>query len=101
MYGLGCTKKQDAEWVAGQDDFNAVLKMLNSNDTSDYQKVKQEKKRAIEKRKLSSRFVKAKNLGSTASKADLAALFGTAIRVFLKKSKPKLQKRKNLRIPNL
>jgi len=75
MFGIGCNMKNNSEWVAGQDEFNAVLKMLNDNDTSALAETKRSKKRAIQRRALNSRFVKAKNL-SEAKTGDMKAIFG-------------------------
>ena len=49
--------------------------MLNDNDTSELADQKRSKKRAIQRKALNSRFVKAKDL-SKADKGDMAALFG-------------------------
>merc|ERR1712127_222127 len=74
-HGIGCDAKYDREYTAGQDEFNAVLKMLNENDTSDLANQRREKKRTVTRKALNSRFVKAKDL-SKAGKDDMAAIFG-------------------------
>merc|ERR1711881_238120 len=77
MRGVGCSLKHNSEWVAGQDDFNAVLRMLNDDDTSAFKQKKMEQKRAIKRKAMHSRFVKAKDLSSSC-KSDMQALFGSA-----------------------
>merc|ERR1712217_918264 len=47
-YGIGCSVKDGKDWVAGQDDFNAVLRMLNDDDTSAFKQEKRKQKRAIQ-----------------------------------------------------
>ena len=76
-HGIGCDAKFDREYTAGQDEFNAVLKMLNDNDTSDLANQRREKKRTVTRKALNSRFVKAKDL-SAAGAGDMAAIFGGA-----------------------
>merc|ERR1711953_933004 len=76
-YGIGCNVKDGKDWVAGQDDFNAVLRMLNDEDTSVFKEEKRKQKRAIQKKAMHAKFVKAKDLRSS-SKADMKALFGSA-----------------------
>jgi len=76
-YGIGMSTSNQKDWVAGQEDFNAVLRMLNDEDTSLYKQDKLKQKRAIQKKSLSAKFVKAKDLSSS-SKADMQALFGSA-----------------------
>lgn len=80
-FGIGCNAKNADDFVAGQDEFNAVLKMLNDNDTSELANHKRAKKRAIQKKALSSRFVKAKDL-SGADSGDLSAIFGKSGDIF-------------------
>merc|ERR1711881_524648 len=75
--GVGCSLKHNKEWVAGQDDFNAVLRMLNDDDTSAFKEDKRKQKRAIQRKAMHSKFVKAKDLSSS-KKSDLQALFGSA-----------------------
>jgi len=77
MRGVGCSLKHNSQWVAGQDDFNAVLRMLNDDDTSAFKQDKLKQKRAIKRKAMHSKFVKAKDL-STSSKSDMKALFGSA-----------------------
>merc|ERR1712050_589243 len=77
MRGVGCSLKHNKEWVAGQDEFNAALKMLNDGDNSEYKQRKLSEKRAIKKKAMISKFVKAKDLSSS-SKQDMNALFGRA-----------------------
>ena len=76
-HGIGCDAKFDREYTAGQDEFNAVLKMLNDNDSSDLANQRREKKRTVTRKALNSRFVKAKDL-SAAGAGDMAAIFGGA-----------------------
>merc|ERR1711912_223589 len=76
-YGIGCSVKDGKDWVAGQDDFNAVLRMLNDDDTSAFKQEKRKQKRAIQKKAMHAKFVKAKDL-STKSESDMKALFGSA-----------------------
>lgn len=76
-YGIGMNAANQKDWVAGQEDFNAVLRMLNDEDTSVFKQDKLKQKRAIQKKSLSAKFVKAKDLSSS-SKADMQALFGSA-----------------------
>jgi len=76
-YGIGMNATNQKDWVAGQEDFNAVLRMLNDEDTSVFKQDKLKQKRAIQKKSLSAKFVKAKDLSSS-SKADMQALFGSA-----------------------
>merc|ERR1712226_53333 len=80
-FGIGHTLKRDSDFVAGQDEFNAVLKMLNDNDTSELANTKRSKKRAIQRKALSSRFVKSKDL-SGADNGDLSAIFGVSGDIF-------------------
>merc|ERR1712226_844639 len=75
--GVGCSLKHNKEWVAGQDDFNAVLRMLNDDDTSAFKENKRAQKRAIQRKAMHSKFVKAKDLSSS-KKSDIQALFGSA-----------------------
>merc|ERR1712066_467918 len=76
-YGIGCSVKDGKDWVAGQDDFNAVLRMLNDDDTSAFKQEKRKQKRAIQKKAMHAKFVKAKDL-STKTESDMKALFGSA-----------------------
>jgi len=76
-YGIGMNSANQKDWVAGQEDFNAVLRMLNDEDTSVFKQDKLKVKRAIQRKSLSAKFVKAKDLSSS-SKADMQALFGSA-----------------------
>merc|ERR1712066_741544 len=76
-YGIGCSVKDGKDWVAGQDDFNAVLRMLNDDDTSAFEQEKRKQKRAIQKKAMHAKFVKAKDL-STKTESDMKALFGSA-----------------------
>merc|ERR1712014_485943 len=76
-YGIGMSLKDGKDWVAGQDDFNAVLRMLNDNDTSVFKQEKRKQKRAIQKKAMHAKFVKAKDL-STKTESDMKALFGSA-----------------------
>ncbi|XP_063401653.1 PIN2/TERF1-interacting telomerase inhibitor 1-like [Mytilus trossulus] len=77
-HGLGCAKSQVDNWIAHQDDFNALLANLNqSNTPNDTQKVSslENRSKTSKSRVHYQKFTKGKDLSAKSSQ-DLDCIFG-------------------------
>merc|ERR1711937_305721 len=78
--GLGSTQANDDNWIAHQDDFNAILGALNQNSSASVDSVSkigslEDRVKKSKKKIMYHKFVKSKDL-SRASSHDLACIFG-------------------------